>query len=193
MATLEQMQKLSPEEQEALYKRLDKVRAIGKGGNYSCQYGAGPPTIAKSTGGSEAVPKKVHKGYWKLNWTIEKISSMMVTKKTPQGMWQQNPINKFWYSLRTEKDKFSTLIQGTGSYILDLWLYHIFKLGAAMGLPIILLGSFHDEIILELVEGMEEQYKELTNLALQKVNEQLKLNRQLGCDVQFGSCYADIH
>lgn len=193
MATLEQMQKLSPEEQEALYKRLDKVRAIGKGGNYSCQYGAGPPTIARSTGVSEAVARKVHKGYWKLNWTIEKISSMMVTKKTPQGVWQQNPINKFWYSLRTEKDKFSTLIQGTGSYILDLWLYHLFKLGDATGLPIILLGSFHDEIILELEEGKEEQYKGLTNLALQKVNEQLKLNRQLGCDVQFGSCYADIH
>jgi hypothetical protein len=68
---------------------------------------------------------------------------MMVVKKTDFGDWQINPINKMWYSLRSDKDRFSTLIQGTGAYILDLWLYHAEKLAKKRALPWALVGQFH--------------------------------------------------
>ncbi len=110
----------------------------------NCQYGAGAETIARSCKINLKVAKALHEGYWKLNWTIKKIAEMMVTKKTSDGqMWQRNPINGFWYSLRGDKDRFSTLIQGSGAYTLDLWLFHIKRLAEKRNLPFVLLGQFH--------------------------------------------------
>lgn len=109
----------------------------------NCQYGAGVKTVARTAKVSEKVAKKLHSGYHKLNWSIEKIASMMTVKQTSFGSWQLNPINKMWYSLRSEKDRFSTCIQGTGSYVLDLWLYHAEKLAKQRGLDYVLLGQFH--------------------------------------------------
>jgi DNA polymerase I-like protein with 3'-5' exonuclease and polymerase domains len=181
------------ENEDKKFKRLDEIRAVGKSTNYACQYGAGVATIARTAKVSMAVAKKLHAAYHKLNWSIAKIASMMVVKKTDFGDWQINPINKMWYSLRSDKDRFSTLIQGTGAYILDLWLYHAEKLAKQRSLDWILVGQFHDELILEIPEDMEEEYKQLVADALEKVNQQLKLNRELACDIKFGRKYSDIH
>lgn len=172
---------------------LDEIRAVGKATNYACQYGAGVKTIARTAKCSERIAKKLHEAYHKMNWSISKIASMMTVKKTDFGDWQLNPINKMWYSLRSDKDRFSTLIQGSGAYILDLWLYHVERLAKQRGLPYVALGQFHDEMILELDKGMEKVYHELVADGLQKVNDQLKLNRELACDIKFGKRYSDIH
>jgi hypothetical protein len=175
------------------FAALDEIRAVGKSTNYACQYGAGVKTIARTAKCSERIAKKLHEAYHKMNWSIAKIASMMTVKKTDFGDWQLNPINKMWYSLRSDKDRFSTLIQGSGAYILDLWLYHVERLAKQRGLPYVALGQFHDEMILELDEGMEKVYHELVAGGLQKVNDQLKLNRELACDIKFGKRYSDIH
>lgn len=178
---------------DAKFKRLDEIRAVGKSTNYASQYGAGVATIARTAKVNQAVAKKLHAAYHKMNWSIAKISSMMVVKKTDFGDWQLNPINKMWYSLRSEKDRFSTLIQGTGAYILDLWLYHAERLAKQRGLQWKLLGQMHDELIAEVPDGEEETYRQLVSDAIGKVNEQLKLNRELACDINFGDRYSDIH
>ncbi len=164
---------------------------IGITGN--CQYGAGIKTVARTAKVSDKVAKKLYEGYHKLNWSIEKISKSTTIKKTTFGTWQFNPINKFWYSLRSDKDRFSTLIQGTGAYILDLWLYHCNRLAKKRGLDFKLLGQFHDELILEQPSYAEEIYRELVADGLNEVNKQLKLNRDLASDINFGIKYSDIH
>jgi DNA polymerase I-like protein with 3'-5' exonuclease and polymerase domains len=140
------------------FARIDEIRAVGKSTNYACQYGAGVKTIARTAKVSERIAKKLHEAYHKMNWSIAKIASMMTVKKTDFGMWQLNPINKMWYSLRSDKDRFSTLIQ-----------------------------------VLEIDEDMQDEYKQLVADGLQKVNGQLKLNRELACDIKFGKRYSDIH
>jgi hypothetical protein len=175
------------------FERIDAVRAVGKSTNYACQYGAGAATIARTAKVSMAVAKKLHAAYHKMNWSIAKIASMMVVKKTDFGDWQLNPINKMWYSLRSDKDRFSTLIQGTGAYTLDLWLYHCERLAKQRGLQWKLLGQMHDELIAEVPEGEEDVYRQLVADAMGKVNDQLKLNRELACDINFGERYSDIH
>lgn len=40
---------------------------------------------------------------------------------------------------------------------------------------------------------MEADYEKLVADAMSKVNEQIKLNVQLGCDIQFGNKYSEIH
>lgn len=191
--TLDEMKALPEGEQDALFAKLDNIRAAGKSTNYAAQYGAGVKTIARSAKVSQAVAKQLHEGYHKLNWSIAKIASLMKVKNTDFGQWQINPITNFWYSLRSEKDRFSTLIQGSGAYVLDLWLYQCQQLAKKRGLEFVLLGQFHDELILEVPEGEEAEYKQLVADAIQKVNSALRLNRDLGCDINFGGKYSDIH
>lgn len=142
--TLEEMKALPPDEQKKLIARLSEVRATGKSTNYACQYGSGAETLSRTAKISLKLAKTLHKGYHELNWTLKKIAELMVTKKLSDGsIWQRNPINGYWYSLRTEKDKVSTLLQGTGAYVLDIWLYHAQRLAKVRGLDFTLLGQFH--------------------------------------------------
>jgi hypothetical protein len=92
-----------------------------------------------------------------------------------------------WYKLRSEKDIFSTLNQGTGVYCFDLWIGFILQHRPQ------LTAQFHDEIILEIKEGEEQQTEKLLKDSIARVNNLLKLNRNLDCDVQFGKTYCNIH
>ena len=49
------------------------------------------------------------------------------------------------------------------------------------------------EVILCIRKGQRRRCEKLLRDAIAKTNRQLKLNRELGIDVQFGSNYADIH
>ena len=109
-------------------------------------------------------------------------------------MWQQNPVNKFWYSLRTEKDRFSTLCQGTGAYVFDIWCNNIIAIcNERYGCDPLLSGQFHDELILQVKKGYRELWTALLHEAMERTNKQLKLNRDCACDVQFGDNYSEIH
>jgi hypothetical protein len=102
-------------------------------------------------------------------------------------MWLWNPVSKFWYSLRHNKDRFSTLNQGTGVYCFDIWIANFRKKG------IKLTGQMHDEIITKTKKGQRENVEGILRDAMVLTNKQLKLNRELGIDVQFGDNYAEIH
>ena len=102
-------------------------------------------------------------------------------------MWLWNPISKLWYSLRYEKDIFSTLNQGSGVYCFDTWIKHFRKKRPQ------LTGQMHDEVILEVKKGHREGAEKLLRDAIDETNKELKLNRDLDIDVQFGDTYAEIH
>jgi len=91
------------------------------------------------------------------------------------------------YSLRHKKDRFSTLNQGTGVFCFDNWIKNFREKRPQ------LTGQMHDEIILTIKKGHREGCEKLLIDAIDKTNEELKLNRELGVDVQFGDSYAEIH
>jgi outer membrane biosynthesis protein TonB len=67
-----------------------------------------------------------------------------------------------WYHLKTDKDRFSTLVQGTGAYVLDLWLGFQFNLRnkPEYGFDengVKLLASFHDEQVVEFKEVFKDK------------------------------------
>lgn len=101
--------------------------------------------------------------------------------------WLFNPVSELWYSLRHEKDRFSTLNQGTGVWCFDTWVKHVKHNGPP------LIGQFHDEVILLLKKGNRERATKHLREAMRKTNEELKLNRELECSIDFGESYADIH
>ena len=181
---------ISPERVEA-YKagdRKDKgIRDVYKSTNYAAVYGSGAATLARTAGVSVPKATDLLEVYWRRNWAVKRIAEEQRVKTVRGEKWLFNPVSKFWYSLRYEKDRFSTLNQGTGVYCFDTWVKHVVRARPQ------LTGQFHDEIILTIKKGSREKCKKLLLDALEKTNKELKLNRELGIDIQFGDTYAEIH
>lgn len=168
-------------------KNLKPIRTDYKTVNYSATYGVKPPKLSRTIGCSRSKAEKLLNNFWKRNWAIQAVVDSLEVKTINGEMWLLNPVSKFYYSLRYEKDKFSTLNQGTGVYCFDTWIREFRKKRSQ------LTGQFHDEIIACIKEGQEDRYEKLLRDSIQKVNEKLKLNVKLDIDVQFGKTYAEIH
>ncbi len=163
------------------------VRHKAKTTNYAATYGAGAKKIAITA----EIPLKegeiLHATYWKRNWAITEVANSCKIKRVKGMMWLFNPISNFWYSLRAEKDKFSTLNQSSSCYSFDIWM--TFMRIAELKIPF----QYHDEALMNVKIGEEKQTSEIINKAMQLVNDKLKLNIELGCSIQIGKTYADTH
>ena len=164
-----------------------RIRHIYKGGNYACTYGAGITTLSRQLDISEHGAKRIHKAYWDRNWSLKEIANNVGVRNIDGKLWLWNPVSKIYYHLKTDKDKFSTLNQGTGTFCFDMWVAYIIQERPQ------LTAQFHDEVILELHETKQNDIKELLNRSIQKVNTLLHLNRELECDIKFAKDYSEIH
>lgn len=191
----EDKRKLSLEDLNQL-KRIKSIRSIFKNGNYACQYGAGIPRLMLTCGIDREAAAKLHGAYWKRNWAIKAVAERqrVQTLSSPDGnggqneqMWLFNPISNFWYSLRYEKDIFSTLVQGSGAYCFDTYLNLVLAERPQV------TGQFHDEFILTVKKGYREEITTFLKSKIKEVNDYLKLNRDLDIGVEFGENYAEIH
>lgn len=197
-AELDRMLQLHTDKKAELLSYVSKQRGKGKNSNYALQYSCGIKTLARTAGVTEGIAKNISKAYKTMNWSIDKIASDQTVKKVSHGTYQLNPFNGIWYHLKTDKDRFSTLVQGTGSYILDIWLGYQFYLrnNPKYGLDkssVKLLATFHDEQVIEFKEDAKDAVESLIKDSLEKVNDRFKLEIPFGCDVQFGINYSDIH
>jgi DNA polymerase I-like protein with 3'-5' exonuclease and polymerase domains len=169
------------------FKGIKKVRKKFKPVNYSAVYGVGVPKLSRTTGMSKAEAKVLLDAYWERNWAVKQFAADQKIRTINGQMWVKNPVNNFWYSLRYEKDVFSTLNQSTGAYCFDQWVAHYLTKRPNI------IGQFHDESINRINIGEEKEHEEVLRWAIDKVNEKLKLNIKLDIDVQFGLRYSDIH
>lgn len=167
--------------------KLKPIRDIYKMANYSCIYGVGAPKLADATGLTVKEAKKVIENYWDRNWSIKQLPNDMTVKTVDGQQWLLNPLNKFWYSIRAEKDIFSTLNQGTGAYVFDCWVKMMMKDGITPFL------QYHDEKLSLCPIGQEGKFKKVLEDSMEAVNNLLKLNVKITVDVKFGQTYADVH
>jgi hypothetical protein len=98
-----------------------------------------------------------------------------------------NPVSRFWYSLRTDKDRFSTLNQGTGVYCFDTHVRNVRIQGIKISL------QYHDEIGFVFLKPQEQEVKDKLNTAIVITNDILKLNVPLGISIDIGKNYAESH
>ena len=168
-------------------KRLSLARHGGKSCNYAATYGAGGATIARAAGLPEAEGDTLHQAYWSRNWAVKAIADSCTIMKSRGLSWLWNPVANMWIWLKNEKDAFSTLNQSAGTYCFDRWVWYILSRRPQ------LTAQFHDEVILELKVGNQDACTKLLKWAVGQVNEELKLNRDLDCDVDFGRDYSEIH
>jgi DNA polymerase III epsilon subunit-like protein len=178
---------IASHDEHVRYKLLKTIRGIAKNTNYACVYGAGAPKIAKTAGISVAEATPIHAAYWRRNWSVKAVANDTKTKTVNDQEWLYNPVSRFWYTLRNKKDKFSTLNQGTGVFCFDTWLGFILSKRQEI------TGQFHDEGVWTVRKGFRNEMTEIIKWAIDKTNEVLGLNRQLDCEIQWGTNYAEIH
>lgn len=183
---LKKKENRTPEEEELLHK-LTEIRFNAKTGNFACVYGAGPQKLAKTLKKPLDFAKKLHTAYWKRNKAVKEVSANTITKRVNGQLWLYNPVSKFWYSLRVEKDIFSVLNQGTGAYVEDRWIFHMRKKGLKMIL------QYHDEVAFYLKKEDMETTKKYVNDAMEEVNKELRLNVPISVSIDFGINYSQIH
>ena len=115
------------------------------------------------------------------------VAKGLSTRDVYGRTWLKNPVSGFYHSLRSDKDRFSTLNQSTGVFCFDSWVALCRKNGVKT------IGQFHDEVIALVGNGEEQHVKGTMENAIEKLNQRLNLNVPLGIDVQFGNDYAKIH
>lgn len=192
---LVEMLNLSDNDKKRLIKDLGIIRHSAKQSNYSCQYGAGYKAVARSADIENKIAKKLVEGYRAKNWSIQKIADEQYVKECSTGKWLWNPLTKLYYRLVSDKDRFSTLIQGTGSYMLDMWVGYSFHIRKKEGLEFKQNATFHDEKVWEFVdsEEMREKIVSCSNRALDMLNKQFKLEIPIKASHDFGKRYSEIH
>ena len=168
-------------------RSLKALRKNYKVVNYSATYGVGKQTLARNTGMSESEAQTLLDAFWSRNWSVEKVSKDATVRHLLGSDWLYNPVSGFWHSLRSDKDRFSTLNQSTGVYCFDMWVKGIRDMGLEA------IGQFHDEVIVLTKEGDEDKTENIMNMSINNLNDDLRLNVPLGIDAQFGKTYADIH
>ena len=93
----------------------------------------------------------------------------------------------FWFELRDEKDRFSSLNQGLGSISFYMWLREVRK-GCLK-----ITANFHDELQARIKKEDEIIYRKLVQDSIDKVNKDLKLKIQIKIDVSVGKNYGLTH
>ena len=172
-----------------LKPELKDLRKNFKVVNYSATYGVGAIKLSRTSGISETGAAALLDAYWRRNWSVRAFcdSSKRKVRKINGDMWVQNPVSNFWHLLRYKKDMFSTLNQSTGVYCFDKWVAYY-----RTRRPNI-IGQFHDESINLVKEGEQNEHSDALNWAIEKLNQELKLNVDLGIDIQYGQRYSDVH
>tara|TARA_B100000497_G_scaffold73144_1_gene82066 strand:+ start:1094 stop:2938 length:1845 start_codon:yes stop_codon:yes gene_type:complete len=168
-------------------KSLKTLRKNYKVVNYSATYGVGAAKLSRETGMSVGQAGSLLTAYWERNKAVTEFVDDQPVRYIGGQMWVQNPVSKFWHTLRFKKDVFSTLNQSTGAYCFDRWVYNYRSERPN------LIGQFHDETINVVKKGDEALHTETLQDAIKMLNKHLQLNVDLGIDVQYGATYADIH
>ena len=166
---------------------LKTLRKAFKTVNYSATYGIQPPKLAREMGISEVDAAILLDAFWGRNWSVQRVAQDCRVRTVGGVTWLQNPVSGFWYELRNDKDRFSTLNQGTGVYCFDTWV----RLCREQGVKVV--AQFHDEIIAPAIVGQEDALTRKLTTAIARLNDKVRLNVPLGIDYSFGKNYAEIH
>lgn len=162
------------------------TRKVYKMVNYSAVYGVGAKTLSRQADISVHKAAKIISSYWERNWAVTKVAENTQVRKVSDELWIFNPVSGFWYNLRFDKDKWSTLNQSTGVFVFDTFVKYC-KEG---GLNVVM--QMHDEVLVDCA-GNAEQVKDVLERAIKRTNEDLGMNVPFHIDYKFGSTYAAVH
>jgi hypothetical protein len=166
---------------------LDKKRHQGKTVNYSAQYGVGKKKLSETLDIRQSEAKKLLDAYWTANKEAKTVATRFETKQCLGRTWVKNPYNKFWYELRSEKDRLSAVIQSTGDFITHLWAKNVIEVSDCMTM------IYHDQLDLIVKKGYRKGIEKMLRDGINKVNKQLKLHVPMDISVSFADKFSEAH
>lgn len=170
------------------YKNLKAMRSPAKVTNYSSLYGVGATKLAREAGMTVKEAEALIKAFWDMNWSIKQVAKEAYVRTLKDGsMYVKNPVSGFFYSLRNDRDTWSTLNQGTGVFVFDLWMMKCRQKGIKLSM------TYHDEVLFYVKEGEQEDVSKKLKDSMNEVNESLKLNVNIEADIQYGPNYSSVH
>jgi len=173
--------------EKARFNDIKAKRHKAKTTNFSSIYGVGAEKLGRELNIPVKQSRRLLDGYWVRNEAIKKVAAACLVKEVDGRKWLYNPVSKLWYSLRAEKDRFSTLNQGTGVWCFDMYVRHVRQQGIKISV------QMHDEILFKIERNEIESIKRKLDSAIQRVNEIVQLNVPLGISMDTGNSYADCH
>lgn len=182
-----QLLSLSKDEEKLLMDKLKLSRSKGKTTNYSSLYLVGPKTLGRTLDISVKEAQNLIDAYWKIHFAVKVFSETLITKNIEGQLWVFNPMSKFWHSLRNLKDVFSLVNQSSAVYCFNMWIWNVTRLGV---FPI---TQTHDDLALRCKEDEVDRYKGILNQAMINLNNQLKLNVEIACEIEVGDSFAETH
>jgi DNA polymerase I-like protein with 3'-5' exonuclease and polymerase domains len=175
------------EKQAEAHKKKEEdytsIRQKAKTANFALTYKCSYKTLALQTKLNLSKAKLLYDTYWKRNKAILDIERDLKVKEVDGTKWILNPVNNFYYSLRTDKDKFSVLNQGTAAYVFDLFLKNL------RNRSVLICYQCHDEFLADVKNNIDV----IINDSINELNESLKLNVTIRCESKYGYTYADCH
>jgi len=177
----------TPEEKSKL-SSLKEVRSKSKIVNFSAVYSVSAKTLARNSGMSIGEAQKLLDVYWKRNWSVKELAASYQVKQTKDGqMWLYGSRSKIFYSLRNDKDRFSTGNQSLGDYVFSNFCFNIEKLGYY---PIL---QMHDEWNSIVPNDKVDKVVKVLQQAMDITNEQIGLNVTIKISIQTGDRYSNCH
>jgi DNA polymerase I-like protein with 3'-5' exonuclease and polymerase domains len=208
-------------DEQGRLKIIKVVRNKAKVVNFSATYGAGPAKIALTLKCDIAFATILHKTYWERNKAVKQTAKdtkvIIVDSKNwvqklvldfvdekgnkvykkeyvvinQKQKWLYNPVSGFYYFLKADKDKFSTLNQSAGVYFFDTWVRNVKNKLDTNYMNILL--QYHDEILLLCKKDKKEKMEKILEKSIIETNEQIKLNVEINISMDWGLNYADCH
>src|SRR5690606_4947337 len=130
------------EAHKAKAEDYSEERQQAKTVNFASTYKVGAKTLARNMKCSQEFAQKLLDGFWERNKAILQVEGSIERKTVRGQLWVKQPVSGFWYSLRAEKDIFSTINQGTAVYVFDTWVKHIMSQGFSV------TYQSHDELMI---------------------------------------------
>lgn len=178
---------IASEEDKERYNKIKKARSSGKTVNFAALYGVSKATLSRNSGMSLKECEKLLEVYWNRNKAVKQAVETFKTKQVGTQLWVQNPISKFWLYVRNSKDLFSVVNQNSSTLCFDTFCKYLMQTG--IKIPYF----YHDEWLGEFDKKDVPKIKEKIEWAINKVNEELKLNVVIQHSLQEGTNYADCH
>lgn len=178
---------LPKEEQSALMNKIKMQRSKGKTTNYASLYLVGAETLSRNLEISKIEAQGLIDAYWKIHFAVKVASDNFEVKRVGNENWIFNPISRFWYYLRNEKDKFSVVNQSSAVFCFNMWVWNCTRKG------IWPVTQSHDDQLYVVPEDKVEETVKIINTSMDNVNKQLKLNVLLACETQVGNNVAETH
>lgn len=186
---IQRLHDLPEADKKTLMQDIKNKRSRGKTTNYASLYLVGAETLSRNLQITKKEAQELINAYWEVHWAVKVATSTFKTKVVDGETWIYNPVSKFWYYLRNEKDKFSVINQSTAVYCFNMWVYFVTK---RVGFPI---TQTHDDLMLRVEDNEEAVSHTMIQIkrAMEDVNKCLKLNVLLDCEVQHGYNFAETH